>query len=118
MKPPASLPAVVERAYDLWRKLDTHLVHLPAHTRAAVGARALSTAIDLLDALLAAAYAPRGTPAHGAALDVAAQRAALLRFLLRGMRDGHHLSPAQHAHVAAMLDDVGRQTGAWRRSSR
>ncbi len=116
MKTTPSLPAVVERAYELWLWLDAHVVNLPAHTRAALGARTLDAALDLLDALLVAAYAPRASDDHVRALRSANQRVALLRFLLRGLRDRKHLSLDQHAYAAERLDTIGRMTGAWRRS--
>ena len=109
-------PAVVEQAYALWLWLDAHAVHLPAHARVSLGARTLDAALDLLAALLDAAYSPRADAAHVEALTVAARRANLLRYLLRGLHDRRHLSHEQHAHAAAMLDDVARAVGAWRRS--
>lgn len=109
-------PAVVERAYELLVWLDGHLVGLPAHTRAALGARALDSAVDVLDALLAAAYAPRTSEAHSAGLRTASQRIALLRYLLRALRERRHLSTEQHAHVAGLLDGIGRMVGGWRRA--
>jgi len=116
MKPPSSAPAVVEQTYALWLWLDAHAVHLPAHARASLGARALDAALDLLAALLDAAYTPRADVAHAAALRTAARHANLLRYLLRGMHDRHHLSHDQHGHVAAQLDVIARAVGAWRKA--
>lgn len=116
MTPRNSPPAAVDLAWQLMVWLDGHLVHLPAHTRAALGARALDAAVDLLDALLVAAYAPRASDDHARALRTANQRVSLLRFLLRGLRDRKHLSLDQHAYAAERLDTIGRMTGAWRRS--
>lgn len=113
MKRAASIPAVVEQSYELWLWLDTHVVNLPAHARAAIGARALDTALDLLDALLVATYAKRASDEHAAALRAASRRTALLRYLLRGLRDRHHLSLDQHAFAAARIEAVGRAIGAW-----
>ena len=117
MTPRNSPPAAVDLAWQLMVWLDGHLVHLPAHTRAALGARALDAAVDLLGALLVAAYAPRATDEHTAALRRAAQRINLLRYLLRALHARRHLSDAQHEHVATSLDAIGRMTAAWRRPS-
>lgn len=108
-----TVPVAVERAYDLWLWLDAHAVNLPAHARAALGARVLDASLDLLDTLLKTAYEPRGSTARPSLLRHANQRVALLRYLLRGLRDRKHLSADQHAYAIERLDAIGRMVGAW-----
>lgn len=109
-------PALVERAYDLWLWLDPHLTRAPATTRATLGRHVTDAAVALLDLLLQATYEPRGSADTPALLRRAAQRAALLRYLLRAMRDQHLLSLDQHAHAAERLDAIGRMIHGWRRA--
>lgn len=109
----STVPVAVERAYDLWLWLDAHAMNLPAHTRAALGARLLDTALDLLDTLLKTSYEPRGSTARPTLLRHANQRVALLRYLLRGLRDRKHISHEQHAHAVERVDTIGRMVGAW-----
>ena len=115
-KPPPSLPVAVEQAYALWIWLDERVMGLPAHVRTATGARVLTTAVDVLDLLLCAAYEPRGSVHRPEYLRSANQRLALLRFLLRGLRDRKHISLDQHAYVVELVDTLGRQVGAWSRT--
>ena len=113
---PSTGPAVVEHSYELLTWVDARLAHLPAHVRAALGGRALTAVVDLLDALLVAAFAPRGAPTRDVALGEAQRHVALLRYLLRALRDGRHLSLEQHAHAVTLLDTIGRAAGAWRKA--
>ncbi len=112
----SSAPVAVEEAYQLWLWLDNHIANLPAQARAATGARVLATAIDTLDVLLRVAYEPRGSAERPALLRSANQRIALLRYLVRGLRDRRQLSLEQHAYVATRLDAIGRMVGAWSKS--
>lgn len=117
MRTTPSVPAAVERAYDLLVWLDLHLVQLPAHTRAALGAHCLDASVRLLGALLDAAYAPREGGQRTMALRDANRHLTLLRDLVRALHDRRHLSHEQRVHAAALLDDLGRQVGAWSRAS-
>lgn len=112
-----TVPVAVEETYALWLWLDAHVVNLPAHVRAATGARVLSTVLDVLDLLLQVVYEPRGSTERPDLLRRANQRIALLRFLVRGLRDRQQLSLDQHAHVATKLDAIGRMVGAWAKST-
>ena len=115
-RPVPSLPTAVDQAYSLWIWLDERVMGLPAHARAAVGARVLDATLDALDLLLSAAYEPKSSAHRPEYLRRANQRLAFLRFLLRGLRDRRHLSLDQHAHAVGMVDALGRQVGAWART--
>jgi hypothetical protein len=112
------LPAAVERTYDLWLWLDARVADFPVHARHGIGRRMLDTVLDLLAALLRAAYAPRGTDRLCAALDSANEHAALLRLLLRGARERRYLAVGQYEHAAERLVEIGKMAGAWRKRAR
>lgn len=114
----ASLPEVVDRVQALWVWLDGRVVDFPTHARSLLGARVLTTALDLLDLILQAAYEPRASPTLPALLRQGNRRVALLRYLLRGARERRYLSTEQHAWAAERLDAIGRSLGAWERSQR
>jgi hypothetical protein len=113
-----TLPVAVERAYDLWLWLDARVVDFPAHARHSMGRRTLDAAIDLLEALLAATYAPARSAEAARALADANRRLALLRLLLRGARERRYVSVAQHEHAAERLAELGRMVGGWARHAR
>jgi len=113
--PAARFPAAVERAQALWIWLDARVQDFPAASRHLLGARLVDCAIELLDALLAAAYAPRGSPELLEATARAAQRTALLRHLLRGARERRYLAASHHDYAIEKLAELGRMIGGWRR---
>lgn len=117
-RPSSTSPAAVEHAWRLWLWLDAVLPNLPAFARASAGAHAVDAALALLDALTTASWAPRDSPEARAALTAANTRVAFLRLLLRGMRERAYLSTAQHEHVAALNERVGRMVGAWLRATK
>jgi hypothetical protein len=104
-------PAIVEHAYDLWRWLDPHLVGAPATTRATLGRHVTDAAIELLDLLLQTVYEPRGSAETAAILRRAAQRATLLRYLLRAMRNSRVLSLELHAPGDELFAPLARRVG-------
>ena len=118
MPPLATLPIAVERAYDIWLWLDGRVTDFPTAARHGVGHRILDASVDLLDAYLQAAYAPRSSPEATAALGRANQRLALLRLLLRGARERRYLSIAQHDHAIERFAELGKMTGGWLRQLR
>ena len=118
IKPKASLPVAVERAYDIWLWLEARLVDFPVAARHGMGRHVGDAAVGALDALLEAAYAPRGSPATAIALERANQRLALLRLLLRGARERRYLSIDQHNHAIERLSEVGKMVGGWLKSVR
>ena len=67
-----------------------------------------------IDPPLVPAYLPRGAP-RVARLAEANRRLTLLRILLRGARERHHLSVDQHEHAMKLIDAIGRQIGGWLR---
>jgi hypothetical protein len=107
------LAAVIHDTYTLWLWLDGRVNDFPVAARREHGRHVLDAVLALLDALTRAHYAPPA--ARLAQLDEANARVAMLRLLVRGARELHRLSPAQHEHASTALDGIGRQVGAWRR---
>jgi len=103
----------VRKAYDLWLWLDGRLVDFPAAARPLVGRRISDAAIDLVDALVAATYAPRAGDQRAAELVRANRRLALLKLLVRGACDRHYLSRDQGAFAAGRTAELGRMIGGW-----
>jgi hypothetical protein len=110
-----NLATVVDETYSLWLWLDARVMDFPVAARREHGRHVLDAILALLEALTRAQYA-RGTTrlTH---LEDANARVALLRLLVRGARELHRLSPGQHEHASVALDTIGRQVGAWRRST-
>jgi hypothetical protein len=113
MRPRATTPAAVDRAYDLWLWLDARVADFPTHARHALGRRALDAAVDVMDALLGAAYAPARSDEATRSLAEANRRLALLRLLLRGAQERRYLSLGQHEHAAEKMAEIGKMVGGW-----
>ncbi len=118
MNSPPTLPVAVERAYDLWLWLDAHVARFTTHARHSLGQRILDDALALLDALVAATYAPKASNTRREALDRARHRATMLTLLLRGARDLRHLSVGQHEHAMKTCAELGRMIAGWIRHER
>ena len=112
-----TVPVAVDRCYALWLWLDARVTDFPVAARHGVGAAVLDTALAALDALVVASYAPPGSD-RTAALHRANHRVALLRLLVRGARERHHLSIPQYEYAAEQLADLGRMIGGWLRHTR
>jgi len=81
--------------------------------RFTVGERLTATALDLLTALVEAAYSRKKEPL----LDTASQKVNTIRFLLRLAKDLQLLSADSWGFSAESLDEVGRMVGGWRKAS-
>jgi hypothetical protein len=112
-----TLPLAVDDAYTLWMYLDGRVHDFPTAARHGLGARLLDAALDLVDTLLQATYAPRSSPTRRDALARANQRIAFLRILLRGARERHYLSVDQSEHATKLLLGLGGRVGAWLREA-
>jgi len=110
---PSSEPAlVVQRAYDLALWLLPKSEKFSRAYRFSLGDRIVSTTLDLLTALVEAAYSTQ----KSALLDQANRRANTLRYLLRMAKDLRLLSADSQAYAAARLEEIGRMIGGWRKS--
>jgi len=112
---PVTPPAAVEQMYALWLWLDQRVHDFATQARHGLGRRIVDTALDALEALTQASYAPRAGPERRIALAAANNKLAFLRLLLRGARDRRFLSIDQHAFATDSLVAVGKAVGGWLR---
>lgn len=104
----------MEAQYQLVRWLIPVLDGLPRRQKFQLGDRLQTTAIDVLDTLIEAAYTRTRVPLL--------QRANLglekLRYWIRLAHDLELLEFRRYEHAVRLIDDVGRQVGAWLRNEK
>ena len=86
----------------------------PRSARFSFAARIDGLALDVLERLVRARWAPRGD--KGRLLAAADSDLAVLRTLLRLSFDRRFLDRGALEHVSRQLDEAGRMLGGWRRS--
>ena len=86
----------------------------PRSQKFVLGDRIESTALDVLDSLIAATYT-RGRDRLLADANLGLER---LRFLLRLSGELRYLDKRRYEHAARSLDDVGRLVGGWVKAHR
>ena len=79
-----------------------------------LGDRIQATALDVLEALIAATYTKR-RQAHLGRANLGLEK---LRFFFRLARDLRYLDPRRYEHAARSLDETGRKVGTWRKVDR
>ncbi len=77
----------------------------------------VSAAEDVMESLVRATYAKRGSATRTGALAQANVQVAVLRLLVRGCRERHLLSVSQHEHATELLVGLGRVIGGWQRAT-
>ena len=106
--------AAVEACYQLVLWLIPVLDRLPRKQKFQLGDRLQTTALDVLDTLVEAAYTRERT--------TLLQRANLglekLRFWVRLAKDLQLMDFKQYEHAARLIDALGRQVGGWLRAER
>jgi len=110
---PPSLPQAVNACHDLLLWIIPQLDKLPRVRRFTLGERIESGLLDVLEGLTDAAYSRTKTET----LRQANLRLDRVRHL---WRLGHELQAVpvrQYGHGARLLEELGRQIGAWRRSA-
>ncbi len=102
----------VVKTYDLTLWLLEKVEKFPRSHRMSVGDRIVQSSLDLLLALVEAAYASdRSVPLARASREVNA-----LRYLLRLAKDLRLIAISSHEFASERLDEVGRMVGGWVRS--
>lgn len=104
---------VVQRAYELSLWLLQKTETFPRSYRFSMGDRITARALDILEALAAAAYAQD----KRAPLEEANRAINSLRLLLRLAVDLRLLSNDSQEFAATRLEEVGRMTGGWRKTA-
>jgi len=113
-QPSRPVAPVLESTYRFVLWLLPAVEKLPRGYKFTLGDRMTSTALNLLDHLLAAAYTRRrGELLARANLDIDR-----LRYMFRLMADLRLLDLRRYEHAARSLDDIGRQVGGWLRSGK
>jgi hypothetical protein len=98
--------------YQLMLWLVPTLDRMPKAQKFLLGDRIQSTALDVLDSLIAATF----TRARGGHLTDANLGLERLRVLMRLANDLRHLDNRRYEHAARLIDGVGRLVGGWRRA--
>ncbi len=106
--------AVVQDVHGLLAWLLARVQHFPRDIKQTLGHRLIETGLDLLEALVEAAYLPRER--RVAALDGANRLVERLRHLCRLAHTAGALPHGSYGHSAELLDNIGRQVGGWRRA--
>jgi hypothetical protein len=105
---------VVEKAYELTLWLLPKVEKFPRSFRFSVGERAANVGLDLLLALVEAAYAAE----RSELLETASRKANGVRFLLRLAKDLRLLTLDSYGFAAGRIEEIGRMIGGWRKSVR
>ncbi|MBM3853528.1 MAG: diversity-generating retroelement protein Avd [Verrucomicrobia bacterium] len=105
---------IFTRTYDLLRWLIPATVKFPRQQRFVLAEAVQRTGLRLQEQLIEAAHAPQPLPALQQA-DVTLTK---LRMYLRLCRDLELLSLGQYAHVARLVNEVGRLLGGWQKSAK
>ena len=111
-KPPRANVAAVESSYQLLLWLIPVLDGLPRSQKFQLGDRLQTTALQVLDTLIEAAYSrERGALLRRANLDLEK-----LRFWVRLAKDLKLLDFKRYEHASRLIDELGRQVGGWLRA--
>ncbi len=103
---------IVQKSYELALWLLPKVERFPRSYRFTVGDRITAASLDLMAALVEAAYASR----RDAPLARAQQQINTLRFLVRLAKDLKLIAADSHGFVAERVDEIGRMAGGWRKA--
>ena len=103
---------VVGKAYVFMLWLLPKAEKFPRSYRFTVGERLVSSGLDLLLALVDAAYSTD----KSRALETAAQRINAVRYLMRLSKDLKLLPVKPYEFASEQLEEIGRMAGGWRKS--
>ncbi|MFO0645649.1 MAG: four helix bundle protein [Polyangiales bacterium] len=115
--PQPAIPNAVDLSYRLWLWFDERVTSMPRAAQHTTGARMVSTSESLMECLVRATYAKRGSATRASALAQANVHVAMLRLLTRGCRERRHLSVGQYEHGTERLVELGRMIGGWQRAA-
>jgi hypothetical protein len=105
---------VVDKTYDLLLWLLPKVEKFPRGFRFSVGDRTVEVALDLLLALVEAAFSTEKAQPLGAA----SRHTNALRYLVRLAKDLRLLSLDSYGFAAEHIDEIGRMIGGWDKSVR
>ncbi len=105
---------VVEKTYDFLLWLLPKVEKFPRSFRFTVGDRTVGVGLDLLLALVEAAYSTEKREL----LETSSRKANGLRYLLRLAKDLKLLTLDSYGFAAGRIEEIGRMVGGWRKSVR
>jgi len=108
-------PQAVQSCHDLITWIIPQIDKFPRARRFTLGERIESGLLEILEQLIEAAYSRAQLKAN--ALGRANLRLDVVRHLWRVGHTLQNLPTKQYAHGAGLLEDLGRQIGAWRRDA-
>jgi hypothetical protein len=106
-------PVAVGKAYDFVLWLLPKVENFPRTHRFTVGERLTTHGLDLLTALVEAAYARQ----KGELLEQASRKVNSTRYLLRMAKDLKLMSIDAYGFSAEKLDEIGRMVGGWSKAA-
>ncbi|MFN7920411.1 MAG: diversity-generating retroelement protein Avd [Bryobacteraceae bacterium] len=110
--PPPTSPVALEKAYALCLWIIPKATRMPRSHRFALGDRLYTHSLHLVTALTQASFRQdKAKP-----LETASDHVNSIRILLRLAKDLRLLSFDSYAHATALLDELGRMIGGWRKS--
>ncbi|MEZ5399798.1 MAG: diversity-generating retroelement protein Avd [Bryobacteraceae bacterium] len=107
-----STPIVVAKTYDFVKWLLPKVENFPRAHKFTIGDRLTEQGLDLLTALVEAAYAHQKQDL----LESANRKVNSTRYLLRLAKDMNLLTGDSYAFSAVHLDEIGRMVGGWMKS--
>lgn len=108
-------PAVaVQKAYEWVLWITPKVEKFPRSYRSTIGQSLLNSSLELLLHLVDAAYQTR----NAGSLAAAARETNRSRYLLRLAKDLRMMNSDAHEFASKSLNEVGRMTGGWLKSSR
>jgi DNA polymerase III alpha subunit len=113
-RPAVNTPAAVELCHDILKWMIPTLNKFPSQQRFTLGERVESGLLDVLEALVDAAFSKRAANPLARA-NLRLQR---VKHLWRLAVELEVIGQRQYAHAAEQLDQLGRQIGGWQQSSR
>jgi four helix bundle protein len=105
---------VVQKAYDWALWIIPKVEKLPKSYRFSIGQSLVTASLELLLHLVDATYQAR----NAGSLAAAAREVNRLRYLVRLAKDLRVINLAGYEHAAKAMDEVGRMTGGWLKSTR
>jgi four helix bundle protein len=105
---------VVQKAYDWALWIIPKVEKFPKSYRFSIGQSLVAASIELLMNLVDATYQARNAGSLGAAV----REVNRIRYLVRLAKDLRVINLAAHEFASKAMDEVGRMTGGWLRSTR
>ncbi len=107
-------PKAVEDCHQLILWMVPAIERLPRHRRFTVGERIESSLLEVLELLVEAAYSKE----RRTVLKMANRRLARVRHLWRLAMELGDIDKRRYSYGASLIDQLGRQAGAWAKGAR